>query len=746
MHRLGRMVISGILLISVLFWTGPLLGDEAGDPGENDRNPISLSIEPTENLAGGVGSQGKALLHLTARTDTPPVLLSVQIAGEIETPGPADWQVVAPVAPLIDSFRTRGQFAIRLDGFQRGESRTLELPVAFNTPGYGYLLAHLRSPAEGEGLRFSESFVLYTLTASDRVFFSPRSILELQAQELRAQAAEQGKKMESDDEEILKLKRAGAHIQKSERPPAQEPSLPAPAAAPAAAAPPQESSVVAPEQPIPAPAPPAAAPKSVTISGRIGFTDIKGKVHPVRAAVVQIWDQEPGKDELVTAVTTDRNGNYSAAVNNNDGDTTGRDLYVIALAEGATVRVVDFNDGQVWAIDSLPAQKNTPDGTQLTINLTASNDLSRSNNVAFEAYEAANTLSRYLLRLGEKLPALVTIRYPATGDGSSYWASEIELAGTDVHDWDNIHHEYGHHLQELYNLSASPGGPHSLGENLCTVHGKKNGLLLAWGEAWPTFFSILAQKEMNLASMGIPNLGDLFYTDTKPGGDDLEYNLERSDGTLHGEGDELAIQNALWDLYDDSNDAGDSGVTLSARTLWDTAKKAKAHTLSDLHRSLVNGRSEVEKIAFGAIYAQHKIGSELLEPDDEIEFAISAAPGFKWTGNLGCDKDNKAMFSIRFYDRDAKELLWESSWQTASTFAIAQAEAEAALKKAEPGARWVVASKGLDEPETGIYYGQSRRFRARATEPEAAAEPAVPVSGEPAGLVPGLFWMGWGLR
>ncbi len=740
MDRLGARIVPSLLTLSLVAGTSPALA-ELEDPGTRDRPPVSIVIEPTAALAMGVGAHGNALLLLTAHADTAPLLLTIQTAGAVEVPEPAGWQRLPPAESLIADLPARDQFALRLDGFTRRDVKVIELPLSFPAAGYGYLLATVRSPAEGEPLRFSESFVVYTLAAPQRVYFSPRSKLELEIQELRAEVAVGGFS-EADEDEIQKLKRRGAVVELKEQPPAMEPGAAAAPAAPAAVPPPSMEAENAAAPPLSAPTP-APAPKSIAVAGRIAFQDMLGRTHPVRDATVQVWDQEAGKDQLVKTTSTDRNGDYSVAIDNNDGDGTGRDVYIIALAQGDAVSVVDFNDPQqVWAIDSLPARKNTPDGTQLTITLSASNDLARPNNVAFEAYEAANVLSRYLVALGEKLPAPVKILYPGAGDGSSYQGSNIALAGTDVHDWDNIHHEYGHHIQELYNLSASPGGPHAPGENLCASHGKKNGLRLAWGEAWATFFGVLAQQEMSLSLWGIPFLGDTSYTDTKPGGDDLEYDLEISDGTLSGEGDELSVQDALWDLYDPSNDPGDAGVALSARALWDVVTRAEAHTLSDFHRALIAGRSDKEQMDFGAIYAHHKIGSELIAPDDESEFLVSMAPEFEWAGNLGCDSNGKALYSVRFYDKTGTKLLHGSEWQEASRFAIAQAQA--AVLQAEPGTRWVVASKGLDDPETGIYYGQSRTFRAKAGEPQPPIAAEAAESGEPnQGL---FFWFPWRIR
>ena len=58
----------------------------------------------------------------------------------------------------------------------------------------------------------------------------------------------------------------------------------------------------------------------VIFSGIIRWTDKQGKTHAVRESTVQIWDKESnGEDQLVTTVTTDKFGTYTATFDNDDG-------------------------------------------------------------------------------------------------------------------------------------------------------------------------------------------------------------------------------------------------------------------------------------------------------------------------------------------------------------------------------------------------------------------------------------------
>ena len=123
---------------------------------------------------------------------------------------------------------------------------------------------------------------------------------------------------------------------------------------------------------------------------------------------------------------------------------------------GETVRVVEFDGGDHWSVASATS-RGVRAGSVVMLDVTASN--AGANNLAFEVYEAINHASRYVGTLARALPRLVTVSFPKPlDDGSFYQNNVITLAGTDAHDWDNILHEYGHHLQAVFDIADSDGG------------------------------------------------------------------------------------------------------------------------------------------------------------------------------------------------------------------------------------------------------------------------------------------------
>ena len=653
-------------------------------PEEMDRPSIEITFTAPTTAPRGPGDKGTLIVAIEPRISAESSMLTLAIAGGASSKGLShgdEWREVKPGRSLLDGVEIRQQAARDFGVLRKGEVRRFEFTVDFQANGVGYLALGVRTPARGPAQN-SEAGVLYFLVDNETVYFSDHSVLDLRAQALNADLRRKGVSEEEIEKRIERLKRGGAKVDKKIEPPkddsgpiTQEPS----------------------------------SYNSVTVQGQVLFTDVLGSTHPVRFATVEIWDEEAGADELVDTTSTDGSGNYSSTVDDNDGDGTGRDFYVVAMAEGDTVSVEDIdNPGTVWSIDSLPALVDVVDGSTLTIGLTATNAQVDANNVAFEVYEAINYLSRYLADLGEPLPALVTMLYPRSTDGSSYNrpSQTITTGGTDNHDWDNLHHEYGHHIQNLYNTADSPGGPHGLGDNLCSTHGKDAGLRLAWGEAWPTFFGTTAQFELNLATLGIPNVGDTSYTDTKPVGADLTYDLEPSAG-FQGESDEVSAQRLLWDLYDTANDDGDT-VALPAQELWNLVADSECHTLSEFWNALVFLRTEAEKATFGEIAQDHGVGTDPTSPADGAVFAGGIAPNFQWTANLECDTGGNSRFSMRAYNAAFTSLLWASPWQPAASLTPTDSQRDLIFAGPDASLRWLVTSRDITVPETGPYYGASR--------------------------------------
>ncbi|MFQ6070835.1 MAG: VWA domain-containing protein [Candidatus Aminicenantales bacterium] len=691
---------------------------------EIDRVPVSIKIELKKKPAK-VGDEGVVDITLMPNIDVKSLLFSVSFAGGGEAKLPEGFEKIEPVKPYIEGLKPSSHFERELADLRKGKPRSFSASFVIKEKGYGYIMGSVRAPAREKPVVFSESSVLFYLATKEEAYFSYHSILDLDVQKLIRDLTKKGLSKEEIEKEVKRLKRRGAKVKKrvsyEYKSGANEENE-------------QESY------------------NSVTVNGTVRFTDVNGATHPVRFVTVEVWDEETGPaDELVAFTTTDNSGDYSVTFDDNDGDGTGRDIYVIVKAEGDTVRVEDYgaNDdvatGVIWEVDSLPALVDVVDGSVITIDITATNNMADPNNVAFEAYEAVNYLSRYLSDLGEPLPAQLNVRYPRPGtDGSNFSPTLvfIRLAGTDVHDWDNIHHEYGHYIQHVYNTANNPGGPHSSCNNLCVTKANKDeGIRMAWAESWPTFFGIMTQAEIGLDALGIPNLGDTNYTDTKPNpANNLDYDLEIEDGCSQGEGNERALMRIFWDLYDAVDDGADIGVSLSAQELWDIITDNQPHTFSAFWNDLTAIYTEEEKIAFGAICAQYNTAPEINGPADNTVFAGGAAPNFQWSGNMGCDTGGNARYSVRFYNDSFTSLIWASPWQSGTTFTPTDEQRDLIFVGPDGNLRWVVASKDLSAPQTGVYYSDSRTVVDNFDVPDRNPVDiilALDVSGSMGGTVPG---------
>ncbi len=360
----------------------------------------------------------------------------------------------------------------------------------------------------------------------------------------------------------------------------------------------------------------------------------------------------------------------------------------------------------MWAIDSLPSINDVPDGSEVQIDLNASNDeMNHPSNVAFEVYAAVDVMARRIVAMGHPGLRRVRVRYPRSGDGSDYINDVIRLGGSDAHDWDNIQHEYGHHLQAVLGISRSPGGRHGPGENLCLSRGKLQGIRLAWGEGWPTFFSLVTQTEDQLASMNIPHLGDTRYTDVKPDGTRLEYDLENDRGRGgDGEGNEVAVQRFLWDLYDTSATEAEQ-VAIPASTLLSLAVNDSSITLSDFWNALINSRPRTECPGFGSVLEAHDIAPSPQSPAGGTVYSGGPPPVFTWSGDAGCDASGQTRFQIIFYDNDFSSPRFTSGQLSAPTFVPSDTEAEQIFGGPNGRLHWIVQVLDLTSPQTGSYLG-----------------------------------------
>lgn len=636
---------------------------------------------------GKTGDAGTLDIVLHSNMTVPGTVVDISGAGVVKLDAAKEMQPLSPDKSFLPDVPISSRVRAQIGALKVGGSKVLSLRFRVAEDGYGYVMVKTLGP-DGEPSEASATAILYVLSRPDHVYFSEQSLQDLDVQKLEADMKRQGKSPAEIRREVDKLKRGGVRIEKGSRPGARR----------------NESKDD------------GGPNNSITVQGTVRFTDVNGNTHPVRFAVVQVLDDEGGgAEELVTTTHTDDAGFYTVTVDDNDGDGTGRDIVVRVQASGDTIQVVDNASGNVLEIDSGAPVMDVADNTTQTIDLTATNNAGSPQNVAFEVYEALNRLSRYLTVLGEPPPAQMNVRLFSTG--AFYSGGEVNLPATEVHFWDTMFHEYGHHIQDIYNTADNPGGPHQSCNSDCVSLGSKDaGIRMSWAESWPTFFGSMAQIEMGLGALGIPNLGDTSYT----AGNGVNYDLEvEADGCTRGEGSERVLMRILWDLYDNVNDDADQGVALGAQVLWDLIADNQPHTFSAFWNFLIAGRPQTEREAFARILTRYGVGVQVTAPPDGQDYdGTGAAPAFQWNAPVSCDTGGNARYSVKFYNDALTSLIYETPWQVGTSFTPSTDQINQIFVGPDAPVRWLVTFRDLSAPVTGNYDGQDRTVDDRFNPPD----------------------------
>ncbi|CAN5542133.1 hypothetical protein BH10ACT1_BH10ACT1_17970 [soil metagenome] len=419
---------------------------------------------------------------------------------------------------------------------------------------------------------------------------------------------------------------------------------------------------------------------AVTTTGTIRWTDSVGGIHPVRGALVEVRDAESSGSTLLASVTTNDAGTYAATFDNTDGPgLAGQDVFVVVLAQGAGFHI-DSLAGQVQRIGSA-TQIDVADGATVSIDLTANGV--DDNNTAFSIQDALVSVTRYEKHAeGSALPTLQVV-FPTDAETSLFDGTDLQILQLDRFDPDVIGHEFGHYVQQSLAITENPGGSHTVGDNAAETHGKADGLRLAWGEGWPTYFAVTAQKQQNTAAQHIPRSGDLSYTDTEDA--DLSYSLETDAGAPDvGEDDELSNQRILFDLFDAGRDVGDTrGVALGDQALWNLVTNSHSVTLNKFYGNLAKAKTLKQLGDYGCIFSAHKVAPAITSPASGK--APAAAPTITWARNgLGPSFRNDR-FTVKFYDPATNKVLLASPLVNAASFKPTAAQWKAVL--AHTGAR-----------------------------------------------------------
>ncbi|HEX7880839.1 MAG TPA: FlgD immunoglobulin-like domain containing protein, partial [Candidatus Eisenbacteria bacterium] len=443
----------------------------------------------------------------------------------------------------------------------------------------------------------------------------------------------------------------------------------------------------------------------ITIEGHIGWRDENNNLHDAFGLSVQIWDEDTVIDEFVDVTATDTNGNYHIEVNGDDGFLQGdRDIYVRIISANTAVSIETAGlFGSVYENVS-GVSDETPCGTTITRSV---NFVNTDPTPAMQLCESGTWVASYVADQlnGDSFLGQIVLEWPGTTTSANYDGSDINLRPGDRWDWDVLHHEYGHYVQDVFNTEDNPGGPHNIGDCVSDVHNSKSeGIRLAWGEGWPTYNGTNAQLFYNLASRSIPRVGDANYADS--GESNFNYNLDDQDSNGMGEDNEVAVQRILWDWNDGASDSRDA-VNLSEVDLFNWINAADPTSFSAAWAAIRPNLSAANLLAAAEVLSDHFVGPRLTAPAENAIVSPSNNNNLSWTRGAGCssvyDGDG---FTVRFFRADNSAPILSIPVGNTTSHALTLGELQT-LVAATHNVLWGVEASNSSSPGTGPYLGET---------------------------------------
>ncbi len=186
---------------------------------------------------------------------------------------------------------------------------------------------------------------------------------------------------------------------------------------------------------------------------------------------------------------------------------------------------------------------------------------------AYEIAKAQETPYFYAVEYNQFLDTIIT-RFPSesTSFSTFYGRRFIDVQKEDAHNWDVLHHEYGHYICDHLNLCYTDNSNyyHGVHEDL----GKYNEYR-ALSEGLATYFGIAAQMYNVTSVTNINGFGDEIYQDPYRGFS-VDYNRFApglTEGLFYGERVESSVTSILLKMLDNVS-RGNDYVTLGDSKMW----------------------------------------------------------------------------------------------------------------------------------------------------------------------------------
>ena len=334
-----------------------------------------------------------------------------------------------------------------------------------------------------------------------------------------------------------------------------------------------------------------------SIAGQIKYHDREGQVHPVRYALIEIYepaiDYNPLGERFIGQTNTDHNGHYIFDLLNDDQ--INQEIFIKVYTEGVSGSypettskiccVKDDVSDETYYLESIiyPNFEDLPVVIDMIVPPIAGEFMVYDSVV--EGFHKVKTL------IGIELPE-ITIYWPSSENTTFYDpCSGIFISQDDTSDRDVILREYGRYISDIYGFAQGDIGNNPLYEWDVDLRGRpyyrsdRNARNIAFREAWAFFFSVAIQYGDNW----YPNSGDTWYQDRRSG-ELFEVDMERGNDDQCTPGEFYVNMNccALWDIFDDDNSEDiyfDLLSDTSFEKIWTILRDYQPETIKDFWNS-----------------------------------------------------------------------------------------------------------------------------------------------------------------
>ncbi len=469
---------------------------------------------------------------------------------------------------------------------------------------------------------------------------------------------------------------------------------------------------------------------NITIYGSMQWTDDQNNIHPLFGAKIQITTTDFMNLQIPVASTfTDENGEYHFNIPSYGDGFWSKTPMLHLYLEGETVKAAPQNGSTYHrGVYLVPDNGDVAEYSEI---FDYSNDFGK----AMHIFQAGVYYSLEAKKLNNgNAVRTCTFRYPHITEGRpglSFYSNNnvcIDSSASSISSpivnsyasWDVIGHEYGHHLQECFDITNSPGGYHAFGKSdIDTQHlildskneriyslaeSKERGIALAWGEAWPSYWAEIAQghfpehiKNINTVYNTVyeaPN--GHFYLDVK------DYVSERIKAS--GEAGEADIIRFLYKLSSPKTDSYDK-FSISEDIILSLIIENHIKYFHDFINCLYD--AGYNKYDVGKLLSAFKITTNTLYIC--YDTPLDCSPTFKWSNDSGSQYLPYNDTTLVFYDKYNRLVLTISSIQT-DRYTLTTSEWATIVRKCSDYYYVSVISHENSFCDSGSYYSELFKF------------------------------------